>query len=131
MPFIDQIAAAQIRDLRETAGLSQEGLARALRLKAEREGWYHERGAVDAFTIRAIEQLDHLPSLRVQMALSLFFGVDRRAIWRPENRQMAGLSLRQRMDARRDALRRQAQAREDSIEAEVARRVTERSGATG
>lgn len=97
MPFIDRHAATRLTELREDAGLSQEGLARAVRLKSETEGWYKVHGSVDAFTIRAIEDFGHCPSERVRVALSLFFGVPHRELWQPAQRRPIATSLRSRI----------------------------------
>lgn len=89
MPAVDYHAAALIAELREEQGLSQEGLARAIRRKAEGERWFKIHGAVDAFTIRRIERDGHCPSERVRLVIALYFGRQPREIWQPVNRQPA------------------------------------------
>lgn len=88
-PFKDATAADRIRELREDRGLTWWGLQGAVRRLADEQNWLKPGGlgAVDADTIKAIEEDDHVPSLRVQLVLSLFFGVDRRSIWKPQNRR--------------------------------------------
>jgi DNA-binding XRE family transcriptional regulator len=88
MPFTDHFAATRLIELREQAGLSQEGLAQALKRKAREEGWYKLHGAVDAFTIRRIERDGHCPSERVRMVIALFFDCQPRDIWQPQNRRL-------------------------------------------
>ena len=85
MPFTDRQAARKVRELREDAGLSQERLAAALRRRARAGDWPAEVGTVDASTIRAIEDLDHVPSQRIKVALALYFDVPWRSIWEREN----------------------------------------------
>lgn len=87
--FVDTVAASRIRDLREARGLTQEGLAAAIRLMAELNGWHKGFGPVglDAFTVRAIERDGHVPHISRQLGLALFFEVDRRDIWNVENRR--------------------------------------------
>lgn len=87
-PFTDYVAGDRIATLREDRGLSREGLAKALRLHAEANGWLKPGGigAVSAETVKAIEE-GHLPSERVRLALALFFGVDRRSIWDARNQR--------------------------------------------
>jgi hypothetical protein len=97
MPFIDFQAANTVRDLREDAGYSQEGLSRAIRDKAQSDGWYKVHGAVDAFTIRAIEKHGHCPSQRVRVAIALFFGVSHRDIWQPGNQRADATPIRDKM----------------------------------
>lgn len=97
MPFIDWQAANTVRDLREDAGLSQEGLANAVKRRGLAEGWYREHGALDAFTVRAIEKHGHVPGQRIKVALALFFGVSHRQIWRAENRHIDATPIRQKM----------------------------------
>lgn len=97
MPFTDRQAARKIRELREDAGYSQEGLAAALRRKANAGNWPHEVGTVDAFTIRAIEDHDHVPSQRIKVALSLFFGVSHRELWERDNSVRVDSPIRSRM----------------------------------
>lgn len=101
--FIDTHAAEKLAELREDAGFSQEGFAKALRAKAEEEGWSKVYGAVDAFTIRAIEDYSHVPGARVRLLIALFLEVQPRDIWVPANRYPAAKSLRARMAARREA----------------------------
>lgn len=86
MPFEDHHAAATLRDLREDAGLSVERLAESIRRKAEQERWYKLHGAVDADTLRRIEDTGHCPSERIRLVIALFFDRRPRDIWRPENR---------------------------------------------
>ena len=87
--YTDFVAAERLTTLREDRGLEQEGLAKAIRRHALKQGWLKEGGygAVSADTIRSIEKDGHYPSLRVQLALALFFGVDRREWWKPQNRR--------------------------------------------
>lgn len=87
MPMTDFHAATTVRDLRESAGKSQEALARDIRRMAETNGWFRVHGAVDAFTIRRIERDGHCPSERVRFVIALYFGQQPRDIWRPENRR--------------------------------------------
>lgn len=89
--FTDDVAAARIERMREDRGLSQEGLANAVKVFAKDQGWYKVRrgraqGGVDAFTIRRIES-GHLPSERVRLVLALYFGKQPRDIWEPRNRR--------------------------------------------
>lgn len=88
-PYEDFSGADTIRRLREDAGLTWNGLARAIRRRAIAQGWNAPDGpgALDPATIKAIEK-GHLPSLRKQLVLALFFGVDRRDIWKPENKRI-------------------------------------------
>ena len=86
MPSVDPTAAERLRELR--GWLSPEALADAIEKRAKAENW--PMGAVDAYTIRRIEgipgRLDRppfVPSMRVQVVIATFFGVDRRAIWEP------------------------------------------------
>lgn len=87
-PFVDYSGGDTLRGLREDAGKSWNGLADAIRRRAIQSGWTHADGpgTVDADTIHRIEE-GHLPSLRVQVVLALYFGTDRREIWKPENRR--------------------------------------------
>lgn len=88
MPLQDHHAAAALQELREDAGLSVEGLAKAIQHRAHREDWYKVHGAVDAFTLRRIEDDGHCPSERVRLVIALFFGVGPRDIWAPKNRRV-------------------------------------------
>lgn len=97
MPFTDRQAAVKIRELREDAGYTQDGLAKALRRKALAGGWPPEIGTVDAFTIRAIEDHDHVPSQRIKVALSIFFDVSHRDLWKRENSVPIAEPIRQRV----------------------------------
>lgn len=87
-PFVDYSGADAVRRLREDAGKTWNGLAAAIKRRGIQNGWTcpDGPGTVDADTIRRIEE-GHLPSLRVQVVLCLYFGVDRRAIWKLENRR--------------------------------------------
>lgn len=89
MPFIDNVAAQRLAELREDRGFSQEGLASAIRKHALAQGWLKPNGlgAVDADTIRRIERDGHCPSERVRLVLSLFFEVPIREIWEPSHRR--------------------------------------------
>lgn len=90
MPFIDLEAAARVRDLRESRGLSPEALAERISAKAAAEGW--DIGTIHAYTIRRIEgnpakQVGgRVPGIRVQCVIGLFFGVDHREIWKANRR---------------------------------------------
>lgn len=101
MPFIDQHAKAKVRELREERGLSQEGLAIAIRRHARREGWLSEDGigAVDPFTIRRIESFGHCPSERIRLVIALFFGVRPNDIWQPSNRLKVTREQRDALEA--------------------------------
>lgn len=85
--FIDHVASNRLIELRENRGLSPERLARLINERAEAEGW--EVGAVHESTIRRIEGNPRknvpgvVPSIRVQVVIALFFGIDRQEIWRP------------------------------------------------
>lgn len=89
MPFIDYRAADRLRELREDAGLSQEGLATAIKRKALAEGWLREggHGTVNAFTIRRIEKDGHCPSERKRLVIALYFDTRPSTIWAPSNRR--------------------------------------------
>lgn len=89
MPFTDHHAAHRLAELREARGLSQEGLAKAIRRHALANGWLKPDGlgAVDPDTIRRIERDGHCPSERVRLVISLFLGVQIRDIWEPGNRR--------------------------------------------
>lgn len=84
MPIIDTAAAAQLERLREAAGHSPESLARELQERAKSEGW-GRRGAVDAHTIRRIEDFGHRPGTRVRFVLASYFGVPVNEMWRDDN----------------------------------------------
>lgn len=97
MPWTDERAAARIEEAREDLGLSQEGLANAIKLFAQERGWYkvidgRAHGAVDAFTIRRIEK-GHVPSPRVRVVIAVYLSsstgkpVQPRDIWEPRNRR--------------------------------------------
>lgn len=83
MPFTDHAAAHRLRDLREDQGLTVEGLAKAIRRHASQQGWIKVHGAVDAYTLRRIEDHGHKPSPRVRLVIALYFGVSHRDIWQP------------------------------------------------
>lgn len=89
MPYTDHRAADRLRELREDAGLSVEGLATAIRTKARSEGWTKPggHGAIDAFTLRRIERDGHCPSERKRLVLALYFGLGPRDLWMPANRR--------------------------------------------
>lgn len=87
MAQIDVHAAEVVRDFREDAGLSVEGLASAIQLRSQQEGWFKIHGAVDAFTLRRIEATGHCPSERVRFVIAHYFGVGPRDIWQPRNRR--------------------------------------------
>ena len=87
MAFFDVNAGATLIELREGLGLSPEALAKRIAERARRENW--DVGAVDAWTIREIEgnpakgKLPRIPKIRVQVVMAMFYGVDRRDIWKP------------------------------------------------
>lgn len=87
MPFIDIRAADQLRALREDRGLSVEALATDIKRVAARNDWYKVHGAVDAFTLRRIEDQGHCPSERVRLVVALYFGLRPSEIWQPANRR--------------------------------------------
>lgn len=86
---VDHRAADTIRELREDRGLSQEALGKAVKREALARGWYKVHGAVDPYTIRRIEDTGHVPSERVRMAIALYFEMQPREIWQPQNRRLA------------------------------------------
>lgn len=87
LPFVDHHAAAALRDLREDAGLSVERLAAEIKRVAIREGWFKVHGAVDAYTLRRIEDDGHCPSERVRLVIALYFARRPRDIWKRANRE--------------------------------------------
>lgn len=89
LPYIDHRAADRVRELREDAGLSVEGLANAIKRKAKAEGWLAPGGlgAIDPFTLRRIERSGHCPSERKRLVIALYFGLTPRDIWIPANRR--------------------------------------------
>lgn len=92
LAFIDHIAASTIRDLRESAGLnSQEQLASAIRIASEKASW-REKGTVDAWTIRKIEQ-GHVPGPRIRFVLASYFGREAKDIWQARNWQAVETSV--------------------------------------
>lgn len=88
MALIDFTAADCLRELREEHGLSPEALADELRERAKREPW-GARGAVDAHTIRRIENRGHVPGPRIQFVLARFFDLSTRDIWAPGHQRAA------------------------------------------
>lgn len=87
--WTDHAAGGVVARERELRGLSQEGLANAIKRFAVDEGWFKVHGAVDAFTIRRIERDGHVPSERVRLVIALFFDTEPRAIWEPQNRRLS------------------------------------------
>lgn len=88
MAFTNYDAADKLKELRETAGLSPEGLARAIRDAAETAPW-GDRGCVDAHTIRRIERRGHVPGPRVRFVISHFYGVPMHEIWNEAKHRVA------------------------------------------
>lgn len=89
MAFVDYHAARRIKAMREELGLSSpEALAHEIRLQAVIADW-GRRGTVDAHTIRRIEKRGHVPSIRIQFVLAMFFGVRMRELWLPGAAQPA------------------------------------------
>lgn len=89
MPYTDNTAAERLIELREGRGLSQEGLATAIKRHARENGWLEVGGigAIDGVTIRKIEETNRCPSERVRLVIALYFGVAIRDIWHPANRR--------------------------------------------
>lgn len=100
--FTDYRAAERVQELREAAGLSQEGLAAAIKREAKSRGWYKLHGAVDAYTVRRIERDGHCPSERVRLVIALYFECQPREIWEPQNRR--SLAPNRRPAARKVAI---------------------------
>lgn len=73
MQYTDSRAAALVTELREEAGLSPEGLSRAIFVSG--------LGYVSGRTIRNIEKFETVPTLRVRNSLARYFERSPRAIW--------------------------------------------------
>lgn len=74
MQYTDSLGADLLVQLREEAGLSPEGLSRAI--------FVDGLGYVSGRTIRNIEKFETVPTLRVRAALAAYFKRSPRSIWR-------------------------------------------------
>jgi DNA-binding XRE family transcriptional regulator len=74
MQYTDSSAARLLTELREGAGLSPEGLSRAI--------FAAGLGYVAGRTIRNIEKREIVPTLRVRTALARYFDRPARSVWR-------------------------------------------------
>lgn len=87
--LIDHVAAQRIRDQREIMGFSPEALSAAIKEASVDENW-GGRGAVDAHTIRRIENTGHVPGTRVQFVLARFlFEETPHEVWQPRPSRIA------------------------------------------
>lgn len=87
--LIDHAAAQRIREQRELCGFSPEALSAAVK-EASLEAPWGDRGAVDAHTIRRIENTGHVPGPRVQFVLARFlFDQTPHEVWLPRASRVA------------------------------------------
>lgn len=82
----DWRAAQYVQELRETSGLSRQGLADAIEEIATKSNDAH-RYTVHPRTIYNIEVRGHEPGPRIKFAIARYFDVPMGDIWQPHTRR--------------------------------------------